>query len=148
MFPSVSPVFERMFEGHFEEAIVSDNIVLDDVSGTDFKTFVEYLYWADNRRLDTYDVPTIQTMIYLSKKFMVSFMTLNCIEVLKRRVTRGQDHDITIDLYEYAYKHEEEGLLNCIRIVCLEIPLIFNNCEYLLELLLARRCLYQHTCCL
>lgn len=108
-----------MFDGDFEEAVISDNIVLDDVSGTDFKRFVEYLYWADNRRLDTYDLSTVQTLIYLSKKFMVSFMTLNCIEVLKRRVARGLDSDVTIDLYEYAHKLEEEGLLNCIRIVCL-----------------------------
>lgn len=115
---SVSPVFERMFEGDFEEAVIPENIVLDDVSGPDFKRFVEYLYWHDNRRLDTYDLSTVQTLIYLSKKFMVSFMTLNCIAVLKRRLANGMDSDVTIDLYEYAHQLEEEGLLNSIRSVC------------------------------
>lgn len=107
-----------MFEGDFEEAVISDNIVLDDVAGSDFKKFIEYLYWHDNRRLDSYDLSTVQTMIYLSKKFMVNFMTANCLAVIKRRVLSGLDADVAIDLYEYAFHLEEEGLLETIRSVC------------------------------
>lgn len=122
---SVSPVFERMFEGDFEEAVIPDNIVLDDVSGSDFKRFIEYLYWHDNRRLDSYDLSTVQTLIYLSKKFMVNFMTANCISVIKRRLSNGLDADVTIDLYEYAHQLEEEGLLSTIRSVCFLSSLSF-----------------------
>ncbi|XP_017956571.1 uncharacterized protein LOC108651417 [Drosophila navojoa] len=111
---SVSPVFERMFEGDFEEAKIPDNIVLDDVSGNDFRKFMEYLYWHDNHRLDTYDLQTLQTLIYLSKKFMVTFFTTNCLNVIKRRLCSGLDADVTIDLFEYSHQLEDEELISSI----------------------------------
>ncbi|XP_030572345.1 kelch-like protein 41b [Drosophila novamexicana] len=113
---SVSPVFERMFEGDFEEAKIPDNIVLNDVSGNDFRKFIEYLYWHDNRRLDSYDLQTLQTLIYLSKKFMVSFFTNNCLNVIKRRLASGLEADVTIDLYEYGHQIEDEELIANIRL--------------------------------
>ncbi|EDW17972.2 PREDICTED: kelch-like protein 41b isoform X2 [Drosophila arizonae] len=122
---SVSPVFERMFEGDFEEAKIPDNIVLDDVSGNDFKKFMEYLYWHDNRRLDTYDLQTLQTLIYLSKKFMVTFFTTNCLNVIKRRLSSGLEADVTIDLFEYSHQLEDEELISNITSMPISMRLQF-----------------------
>ncbi|ALC43770.1 CG11714 [Drosophila busckii] len=111
---SASPVFERMFEGDFEEGKTPENIVLDDVSGTDFQKFIQYLYWHDNKNLDTYDLQTLQTLIYLSKKFMVNAMCAACINSIKRRLDHGMDADVTIDLFEYAHQIEDNELINAI----------------------------------
>ncbi|XP_032595210.1 uncharacterized protein LOC116805693 isoform X2 [Drosophila grimshawi] len=112
---SVSPVFERMFAGDFEEANIPENIVLDDVLGHDFKKFLDYLYLNDNERLESYDLRTLQTLIYLSKKFMVSSLTTNCFYVIKRRLATGLDVNLTIDLFEYSHQIENEDLINSIK---------------------------------
>ncbi|KAH8372244.1 hypothetical protein KR093_010706, partial [Drosophila rubida] len=114
---SVSPVFERMFEGDFEESKMADNIVLDDVSGTDFQKFISYLYWHDNQKLNSYELQTMQSLIYLSKKFMISFMTTKCLNSIKQRLSNGLDPDTTIDLFEYAHEIEDKDLIDAIRLV-------------------------------
>lgn len=118
MILSVSPVFERMFDGDFEEASTPDNIVLNDVSGADFQKFISYLYWHDNQRLDLFELQTLQTLIYLSKKFMVTFLTNKCLNVLQRRIANGMDPDVIIDLFEYAHQLEDNELIKAIRAVC------------------------------
>jgi len=115
---SASPVFERMFDGHFEEANSPDNIVLDDVSGSDFQKFISYLYWHDNQRLDSYDLKSLQSLIYLSKKFMIPMMTTKCLNVIKKRLTNGMNADDTIDLFEYAHQLEDTDLITTIKSVC------------------------------
>lgn len=112
---SASPVFERMFDGHFEEANSPDNIVLDDVSGSDFQKFISYLYWHDNQRLDSYDLKSLQSLIYLSKKFMIPMMTTKCLNVIKKRLTNGMNADDTIDLFEYAHQLEDTDLITTIK---------------------------------
>ncbi|KAH8307080.1 hypothetical protein KR044_004498 [Drosophila immigrans] len=125
---SVSPVFERMFEGDFEESKMSDNIVLDDVSGTDFQKFISYLYWHDNQKLDHYELVTIQSLIYLSKKFMVSFLTSKCLIAIKKRLSNGLDPDTTIDLFEYAHEIEDTDLIDSIRLVGILIVSFYVVC--------------------
>ncbi|XP_034483383.1 uncharacterized protein LOC117788660 [Drosophila innubila] len=131
---SVSPVFERMFDGDFEEASTPDNIVLNDVSGPDFQKFISYLYWHDNQRLDTYDLQSLQALIYLSKKFMVPFMTNKCLNAIQRRVANGLDPDVTIDLFEYAHQLEDDDLIKAIRSKLLANPLVYINTAAVFDL--------------
>ncbi|KAL7732396.1 hypothetical protein ACLKA6_004371 [Drosophila palustris] len=131
---SVSPVFERMFDGDFEEASMPDNIVLNDVSGPDFQKFISYLYWHDNQRLDSYDLQSLQSLIYLSKKFMVPFMTNKCLNVIHRRLANGLDPDVTIDLFEYAHQLEDNELIKTIRSKLLANPSLYINTAAVFDL--------------
>ncbi|XP_030372925.1 kelch-like protein 40 [Scaptodrosophila lebanonensis] len=131
---TASPVFERMFDGDFEESKSPDNIVLDDVSGLDFKKFIEYLYWHDNRRLDGFELSTLQTLIYLSKKFMVSTMTTNCLNVIKRRLAIGLDSDTTVDLYEYAHQIEDIDLIAGVKTHLCNNPTMYIDTAAVYEL--------------
>ncbi|XP_060651961.1 kelch-like protein 40 [Drosophila nasuta] len=131
---SVSPVFERMFEGDFEESKLADNIVLDDVSGTDFQKFLSYLYWHDNQKLDTYKLDTIQSLIYLSKKFMIPNMTIKCLNTLKKRASKGLDPDTTIDLFEYAHQIEDIELIHSIKMKFTGNPSLFINTAAVFDL--------------
>ncbi|XP_062129749.1 uncharacterized protein LOC133841350 [Drosophila sulfurigaster albostrigata] len=131
---SVSPVFERMFEGEFEESKLADNIVLDDVSGPDFQKFISYVYWHDNQKLDTYELDTIQSLIYLSKKFMIPNMTTKCLNTLKKRVSKGLDPDTTIDLFEYAHEIEDIELVDSIKMKFMGNPSSFINTAAVFDL--------------
>ncbi|XP_030373136.1 kelch-like protein 40 [Scaptodrosophila lebanonensis] len=131
---SSSPVFERMFEGDFEESKTSNHIVLDDVSGQDFKKFIEYLYWHDNRCLQEYELPTLQTLIYLSKKFLVSTMVNKCLDAIKRRLAIGLDADITVDLFAYAHQIDNSDLLTSAKMVLRQNPLLYIDAEAVYDL--------------
>ncbi|KAH8345792.1 hypothetical protein KR067_005819, partial [Drosophila pandora] len=112
-----SPVFERMFEGDFDEARVSENIVLDDVSAPDFRKFIEYVYWNDNGLLQKISLETTRSLVYLSKKFMVTSMTSACMDSLRLRLADLKPDEV-IDMYEYAHQLGDLILISSVQTVC------------------------------
>lgn len=118
---SASPVFERMFEGDFDEARLSENIVLDDVSAPDFRKFIEYVYWNDNDLLQKISLETTRSLVYLSKKFMVTSMTSACMDSLRLRLADLKPDEV-IDMYEYAHQLGDLILISSVQTLFITNP--------------------------
>ncbi|XP_023033243.1 uncharacterized protein LOC111518981 [Drosophila willistoni] len=112
---TVSPVFERMFQGAFREATASENIVLDDVLATDFMAFIQCIYPQEDDPLDGYPLQILRALIYLSKRFLVTYMEKNCLKNLLKRLSYDLDPNEVVSLYEYALQIDEMEILKCVK---------------------------------
>ncbi|XP_068150012.1 uncharacterized protein [Drosophila tropicalis] len=124
---TVSPVFERMFQGPYREATASENIVLDDVLATDFMAFIQCIYPQEADPLDGYPLAILRALIYLSKRFLVTYMEKSCLENLYKRLTYDLDPDEVVSLYEYAYQIDEMDILKRVKQKLLSDPSKYVN---------------------
>ncbi|XP_046868196.1 uncharacterized protein LOC124460731 [Drosophila willistoni] len=125
-----SPVFEGMFLGDFKEANNNAPIPIMDAPADAFENFIDYLYCeAGGPAMDQLDYETVKSLLYISHKYMVSFMIDKSSRALSDMVDKGLPPNIVVEIYKIANQIENNNLASKIFITMLNDIKSTMTCE-------------------